>query len=99
MRILNGEIKRYVMGNSFYTGMFKEIEKLSINDIEDMDFKVVDELSTLSLIMRDEDIIFGLGENVRGLNKRGFIYESFCSDDPNHAEDKKSLYRCWPIFS
>lgn len=99
MRILNGEIKRYVMGNSFYTGsVVKEIEKLSINDIEDMDFKVVGELSTLSLIMRDEDIIFGLGENVRGLNKRGFIYESFCSDDPNHAEDKKSLYGAHNFF-
>lgn len=99
MRILNGEIKRYVMGNPFYTGIvIKEIEKLSINDIKDMDFKMENEFSTLSFIMRDEDIILGLGENVRGLNKRGFIYESFCSDDPNHAEDKKSLYGAHNFF-
>ena len=25
-----------------------------------------------------------LGKNVRGINKRGWIYESKCSDDPNH---------------
>ena len=42
--------------------------------------------------MAEEDIVFGLGENVRGINKRGWIYESKCSDDPNHREDKRSLY-------
>lgn len=42
--------------------------------------------------MSEEDIVFGLGENVRGINKRGWIYESRCSDDPNHREDKRSLY-------
>lgn len=36
--------------------------------------------------------IFGLGENVRGINKRGYVYESYCSDDPNHDEGKHSLY-------
>lgn len=36
--------------------------------------------------------VYGLGENLHGINKRGHIYQSFCSDDPNHTEDKKSLY-------
>lgn len=36
--------------------------------------------------------VYGLGETVRGINKRGWIYESFCSDDPFHTEDKRSLY-------
>ncbi len=41
----------------------------------------------------DEDaVVYGLGENVRGINKRGWIYESVCSDDPNHREDTRSLY-------
>lgn len=38
------------------------------------------------------DIVYGLGENVRGINKRGWVYESKCSDDPNHTESKRSLY-------
>ncbi len=42
--------------------------------------------------MEDWDVVYGLGENVRGINKRGWIYESSCSDDPNHREDKRSLY-------
>ena len=42
--------------------------------------------------MEPDDLVYGLGENVRGINKRGWIYESKCSDDPNHNESKRSLY-------
>lgn len=42
--------------------------------------------------MKDEDIVYGLGENVRGINKRGWKYISSCSDDPVHSEEKRSLY-------
>ncbi|MBU5483277.1 DUF5110 domain-containing protein [Clostridium sp. MSJ-11] len=42
--------------------------------------------------MNTQDVIWGLGENQRGMNKKGGIYESFCSDDPRHTPDKKSLY-------
>lgn len=43
-------------------------------------------------IMEDNDIIYGLGEANRGINKRGYCYTSWCTDDPNHTEDKHSLY-------
>lgn len=42
--------------------------------------------------MSDSIVVYGLGENVRGINKRGWVYESKCSDDPNHTESKRSLY-------
>ena len=42
--------------------------------------------------MKDDEIIYGLGENVRGINKRGWKYVSSCNDDPVHTEDKRSLY-------
>jgi alpha-glucosidase len=47
---------------------------------------------TYTYSMEDEDIIYGLGEANRGINKRGFIYTSNCSDDPNHLEETRSLY-------
>ncbi|WP_294729416.1 TIM-barrel domain-containing protein [uncultured Faecalibaculum sp.] len=37
-------------------------------------------------------LVLGLGEAVRGQNKRGHIYESWNSDDFSHTEDKRSLY-------
>ena len=36
--------------------------------------------------------VYGLGEQVRGINKRGWIYISNCSDDPQHLETTHSLY-------
>lgn len=46
----------------------------------------------LNLKLEKDDLVYGLGENVRGINKRGWIFESYCTDDPNHAQDKRSLY-------
>ena len=43
-------------------------------------------------IMDEDDIVYGLGESNRGINKRGYCYISNCTDDPNHTEDKRSLY-------
>ena len=42
--------------------------------------------------MPDDMAVYGLGETVRGINKRGWHYASFCTDDPNHLETKQALY-------
>ena len=42
--------------------------------------------------MADTDLIFGLGENTRGINKRGYLYTSYCIDEKDHTEDKHSMY-------
>lgn len=50
------------------------------------------EILHFAYTMEDNDVVYGLGENVRGINKRGGIYESKSSDEPSHLEDKRSLY-------
>lgn len=47
---------------------------------------------TFTYRMDSEDIIYGLGEANRGINKRGFLYTSNCSDNPHHQEDTLSFY-------
>ena len=47
---------------------------------------------TFTYTMDEDDIVYGLGEANRGINKRGYCYISDCSDDPEHTEDKRSLY-------
>lgn len=42
--------------------------------------------------MSEGDAVYGLGEANRGINKRGYCYASDCTDQPNHTEDKRSLY-------
>ena len=46
----------------------------------------------LEIKLSDIDKIFGLGETLGGINKRGKTYKSWCTDDPNHVEDKEALY-------
>ncbi len=47
---------------------------------------------SFSYTMEASDIVYGLGESNRGINKRGYLYVSECADDPDHTEDKVSLY-------
>lgn len=50
-----------------------------------------DALSFTVALGRD-DMIFGLGEQVRGINKRGYLYRAWNSDESSHTENKHSLY-------
>ncbi|MBQ1275329.1 MAG: alpha-glucosidase [Cellulosilyticum sp.] len=88
-------IKKYCFGESVNTGA--TVLKLDSSQEELSYFKVKKQDQDTKgyqfiYLMDEKTQVFGLGENVRGMNKRGFIYESHCSDDPNHDEGKRSLY-------
>jgi len=42
--------------------------------------------------LSDKTKVFGLGEAMRGINKRGFKYSSWCSDESHQNESSESLY-------
>ena len=46
----------------------------------------------LSLPLHPEEVLFGLGQAVRSIDKRGHRYESWNSDVFNHTEERPSLY-------
>ena len=46
----------------------------------------------LSRSLNKDDMIYGLGENVKGINKRGCMFKSFNEDDPDITENRTSLY-------
>lgn len=48
--------------------------------------------------MDQDAIVYGLGENVRGINKRGHVYVSYCTDEFEHSEEKNSLYGAHNFF-
>lgn len=48
--------------------------------------------------MTPADRVYGLGENVRGINKRGWVYESRCMDDPAQTEGRRALYSAHNFF-
>ena len=82
--------RKYRIGNPIETDSV--VQDIEVTKGEIPFFKKDDEAKMLSLSMSKKDMVFGLGETVRGINKRGWIYTSFNSDDPNHTEDKRSLY-------
>ena len=45
-----------------------------------------------SVSLHPEEVLFGLGQAVRGIDKRGHRYESWNSDVFNHTEERPSLY-------
>lgn len=83
-------ISRYVYGNCIETGAIPEKPEIETGSLPF--FAVDEEKMTLVYKMGERDRVYGLGENLRGINKRGWIYESKCTDDPIHTEDKRSLY-------
>ena len=42
--------------------------------------------------MREDCVVYGLGEMPRGLNKRGWHYIANNTDESHHTEDKLSYY-------
>ena len=89
-------IRKYRIGNPIPTdSVVKEIEETqgSIPYFERNDGE-----KELSFSLDKNDRVFGLGETVRGMNKRGWLYTSNNSDDPNHTENKHSLYASQNFF-
>ena len=85
-------IYKYVFGQPIETqAVVMEVPK-SEHELSVMKVEVQEDAIRLSCQMGDEDVVFGLGEQVRGMNKRGFSYISNATDDPRHTENKHSLY-------
>ena len=85
-------VRKYVYGEPFETdAVVQKIETEQGRELE-VGRVSLEKGFTFSYQMAEEDIVYGLGEANRGLNKRGYCYISNCTDDPNHTEDKRSLY-------
>ena len=87
-------ISRYVYGNPIKTdAVVQNIEPCDNNMMLPYFTQSVNENQIVfSYDMDEQTIVYGLGEQMRGMNKRGFSYISYAADDPVHTENKHSLY-------
>ena len=84
-------IKNYVYGTPFETeAVVMNIEKTE--GVMEYGKVCCEKKFSFEYEMSQKDMIFGLGQSNRGINKRGYIYISNCTDDPEHTEHKTSLY-------
>jgi len=101
---MNTQIRKHIFGNPFVTYAVPVDKMDNCPDTDNVapfsfsngsftdDNGEVYETSVYTLKMSEDTCILGLGENVRGINKRGHVYESWNTDDPGQHEEKKSLY-------
>lgn len=83
--------KKYTYGSPFFTGAV--VKDLATEATPIPYFKVcLEDGISFEYRMNDRDIVYGLGEASRGINKRGYVYDSYCSDDFCHLETTRSLY-------
>lgn len=85
-------VLKYVYGKPIETEAVVQQMETTKKDLPYFQIKKEGDAISFSYKMEEEDIVYGLGEQVRGINKRGFLYVSSCSDDPCHREDTNSLY-------
>lgn len=84
-------ISRYDFSLKFNSGAVVKEIPFSTAKVPYFAVKKAEEIQ-FSLQMSNNCKIYGLGENVRGINKRGHLYISNNTDDPTITEDRVSLY-------
>lgn len=90
-------VEKYVFGSPFETEAVLEELAAAAYAGQELVSGVSLEISlengfACSCMLDDKDVVYGLGEANRGINKRGYRYVSNCTDDPHHTEEKVSLY-------
>ncbi len=85
-------IRRYDYGCPIPTGAIAVPQPVCTDDMPRFTVTKGENTVTFKVVMGEDDQIFGLGESVRGINKRGHLYRSWNSDDFSHTENKASLY-------
>lgn len=85
-------IRRYDYGTPLPTGAIVLPQPVCTDEMPRFTITRKDGAVSFQVSLGEDDQIFGLGESVRGINKRGHLYRAWCSDVFSHTEDKASLY-------
>ena len=86
-------INRYDFGTPLETGAVISPLPVCSGDMKHFAVTVNPDGSVcLSLHLGKDDLLFGLGETLRTINKRGYLYRSWNMDDFTHTENKHGIY-------
>ncbi|PNR96695.1 TIM-barrel domain-containing protein [Petrotoga sp. 9PWA.NaAc.5.4] len=92
----------YKSGTPFNTGaVIVDMDNNNFEQVSNVTFFTIEEGSNeISFIyeMAKDDVVYGLGETLGALNKRGKRYRFYATDDPEHTPEKESLYGSHPFM-
>ncbi len=83
-------IRKFRFGNPYKTEALVTDIHVDNGDIPYLN--VTPDGRVITLALEEDDKVFGLGEQIRGINKRGWHYNNWNHDNPHHQEDTTSLY-------
>jgi alpha-glucosidase len=72
--------------------VFEKCEKIDYFSIVEKENR-----TTLTIKLSNDDKVYGLGETLGSLNKRGKAYRLYATDDPIHTPEKDALYGSHPF--
>ncbi len=87
-------IRKYIYGTPIETEAVVTMIETTTDDMPYLEKRE----DSFFYLLGDKDIIYGLGENIRGINKRGWKYTSYADDNPHHHEDVERLYGAHNFF-
>lgn len=93
---LNNQIARFEFGDPVDTKVL--LDKGTPKDLEFPEKIDLGDSTRLEFELGPKDRIYGLGENLGGINRRGTKLRSYCRDEANHTEDKSELYGAHNFF-
>ena len=95
------DLKKYVFGTGSKSGYING-ESAKVFNIEEIKADYLIYCEGENTIFRKEMLlnekVFGLGQTMGSINKRGRKYRMFSTDDPNHTPQKESLYGVMPFL-
>lgn len=91
------DIKVFKYGNPIETGTIVA-DMVEVDFENDINVLFKDKKCNIRIDIESDDVVYGLGANLGGINKRGRLYESYCTDEPHHTEDKIKLYSAHNFF-
>lgn len=94
---LENGAKAFVFGDPVETGIIRA-ERTEAELDHGLNLETLNGHIFIRWTMHPKDIVYGLGSQLGGINKRGRVYESYCTDDPIHTEDKSALYASHNFF-
>lgn len=96
--ITNATIRRYRYGTPYKTDA--AVLDMPVSNGIPHPFKMVSSSSAYSFScpLEEDDRVLGLGQVVGPQNRRGRIFENWCSDEPHHTPEVKSLYGAHPYL-
>lgn len=96
--ILDNEIKIFSYGEPIETEGTIKLNRKETFFEDELNVKYTNDKSSFSFKLREEDLVYGFGANLGGINKKGRTYKSYCTDDASHTEDKNALYGAHNFF-